>query len=245
MAFRTKDGACVRLQSLEFLRRLAQHILPPRFVRIRHLGLYAAGNVATKLEVARACIEAPPVLRRIRPPLPSTAVELLILLTGRDPRQCPHCGGEMTPRPWPDHTFQPPGCDSSCLRKARSPSLRWPLVHLTRARDGARALARWFFPDDSHRCSAVCLFGSTADLCSTASTRLTRVLFPPARLRPRPSFPREVHRATHRATPRRARSTRHFPPGDSAPGVSTQLRRRRETLRVHDAPLYAGGRELE
>ena len=40
----------------EFIRRFLLHVLPPRFVKIRHYGLMAPCNAKTKLEKARALI---------------------------------------------------------------------------------------------------------------------------------------------------------------------------------------------
>lgn len=43
---------------VEFLRRFLLHVLPYRFVRLRHYGLHASGNIATKLVRARELLEA-------------------------------------------------------------------------------------------------------------------------------------------------------------------------------------------
>ena len=40
----------------EFIRRFLLHVLPPRFVKIRHYGLMAPRNAKTKLEKARALL---------------------------------------------------------------------------------------------------------------------------------------------------------------------------------------------
>ena len=40
----------------EFIRRFLLHVLPPRFVKIRHYGLMAPCNAKTKLEKARTLI---------------------------------------------------------------------------------------------------------------------------------------------------------------------------------------------
>lgn len=64
--FRTKSGRTCTLEPLEFLRRLLQHVLPDRFVKIRHCGLHASSNVPTRLERARALLGCAPT--------PSTAV---------------------------------------------------------------------------------------------------------------------------------------------------------------------------
>ena len=42
VTFRTKDGRKVTVTPVEFLRRFIQHVLPDRFKKIRHAGLYAS-----------------------------------------------------------------------------------------------------------------------------------------------------------------------------------------------------------
>jgi hypothetical protein len=51
--FLTKEGDSVKLAHPEFIRRFLLHVLPRRYVKIRHYGLMAAGNATTRLEVAR------------------------------------------------------------------------------------------------------------------------------------------------------------------------------------------------
>ena len=45
VVFRTRDKKVCQLTPLEFMRRFLLHVLPFAFVKIRHFGLYAAGNV--------------------------------------------------------------------------------------------------------------------------------------------------------------------------------------------------------
>ncbi|MFI5327901.1 MAG: IS91 family transposase, partial [Candidatus Rokuibacteriota bacterium] len=47
--FATKSGQAITLAPAEFIRRFLLHILPAHFVKIRHYGVLAAGNVHTKL----------------------------------------------------------------------------------------------------------------------------------------------------------------------------------------------------
>jgi hypothetical protein len=42
VTFRTKDGRTASLPPVEFLRRLLLHVLPARFVKLRHSGLFAS-----------------------------------------------------------------------------------------------------------------------------------------------------------------------------------------------------------
>jgi hypothetical protein len=44
VSFRTKSEKVVTLDSVEFLRRFLQHVLPVRFHKIRHFGLYSASS---------------------------------------------------------------------------------------------------------------------------------------------------------------------------------------------------------
>jgi hypothetical protein len=53
--------AIARLTADEFIRRFLLHVLPKRFVRIRHYGLLAGRNVSTKLGRCRQLLGAPAV----------------------------------------------------------------------------------------------------------------------------------------------------------------------------------------
>ena len=92
VTFRTKAGQRVTVAPEDFVQRLLLHVLPHRFVKIRHYGLLSAGNVATKLARARELLARP----RREPTAVSggakpTWQELLLRLTGIDVRQCPVC----------------------------------------------------------------------------------------------------------------------------------------------------------
>ena len=95
--FRTKDGRTTTLPPLEFIRRFLMHVLPAGFVKIRHYGLLAAGNVNTRLQAARALLSSPPseaAPSESKPSLnvePESAEALLRDLTGIDLRICPRC----------------------------------------------------------------------------------------------------------------------------------------------------------
>jgi putative transposase/transposase-like zinc-binding protein len=58
--FRTKDGRTITLEPQEFIRRFLLHVLPKRFVKIRHYGLFAASNATTKLVVAKRLLAENP-----------------------------------------------------------------------------------------------------------------------------------------------------------------------------------------
>ena len=93
VSFRYKDYAqegqlrSMRLSLEEFLRRFCLHILPPRFVKIRHYGLLANRDRPARIARARELLaqlpaqaqpstEAVPTLKPVEPP----------------PLVCPHCG---------------------------------------------------------------------------------------------------------------------------------------------------------
>ena len=82
----------------EFLRRFLLHVLPKRFVRIRHYGLLAGRNVPTKLE---RCRELLGVAASPDPAdQPTTSAETLPPETaGEDPPACPHCQAPLR-RTW-------------------------------------------------------------------------------------------------------------------------------------------------
>jgi hypothetical protein len=93
--FRWKDyahGNRVKTMTLpadEFLRRFLLHILPDRFVRIRHFGFLANRGRTAKLARCRQLLAVPPA----PPPGPPEAVAVLVQrLTGVDLTRCPVCG---------------------------------------------------------------------------------------------------------------------------------------------------------
>ena len=93
----------------EFLRRFLLHVLPRGFVRLRHYGLHAPSNLATKLAKAKALLTTSPAAapeptpetcqravvphtpRRSELPLRETWSETLRRHTGIDVRACPRC----------------------------------------------------------------------------------------------------------------------------------------------------------
>jgi hypothetical protein len=114
VAFRYKDyrdgdrWKVMTLDADEFLRRFLLHVLPKRFVRIRHYGLMAGCNVATKLHQAR-CLLAPaaPVAQAPHPaPIP-TWDQRVLAWTGQDPMRCPRCQGPLTRRDLTENHQQP------------------------------------------------------------------------------------------------------------------------------------------
>jgi hypothetical protein len=91
--FRTRHRQCATLSPREFLRRFVQHVLPPRYVRIRHYGLLASRNATTRLATARSLLAAGAAStpKRLRQPAPDWR-QHFAELTGTDLDRCPRCG---------------------------------------------------------------------------------------------------------------------------------------------------------
>jgi hypothetical protein len=89
VVFSTRKGT-ETLHPVDFLWRFVQHVLPDRFHKIRHVGLYAS----PKLGAARERLGmAPPA------PKPRLSWEQKLLeLTGRDVRRCPVCQAPLLRR---------------------------------------------------------------------------------------------------------------------------------------------------
>lgn len=88
-----KDGGRkkrVTLGGSEFTRRFLLHVVPRRFVRVRHYGLLANGVKKNRLALARHRLDvpAPP---RLCPAEHETWQDTSRRLTGEDPRRCPAC----------------------------------------------------------------------------------------------------------------------------------------------------------
>jgi hypothetical protein len=77
------------LPAEEFLRRFLLHVLPPRFVRVRHWGLLANRTRATRLQRCRLLLGAPAPQAT---PSSESAREAMQRITGEDIDRCPVCG---------------------------------------------------------------------------------------------------------------------------------------------------------
>jgi hypothetical protein len=98
VVIRTRGDGRAAMTPTELLRRLVRHVLPGRFHKIRHFGLYASPK-------ARARVRLPPAAAA---PAPLAYRERLFQLTGRDIARCPRCGGSVVPRPLPAARAPPP-----------------------------------------------------------------------------------------------------------------------------------------
>ena len=119
VTFRVKDYAdegkskSLTISALEFIRRFLLHVLPERYVRIRHYGLMAGRNVETKLARAREILGVAAKQDKGSPGDEADASkpwwERLFELTGVDIFQCPVCGSgrmlrePLQPVPLPAH----------------------------------------------------------------------------------------------------------------------------------------------
>ena len=107
--YRAKGEARYKLMTLdvdEFIRRFLIHVLPGRFHRIRHYGLFANANRANNIALVRQLLGVPN-------PTPSSGERDGTQNHHEDPEwnACPCCGGRMIiietfepgsqPRQWP------------------------------------------------------------------------------------------------------------------------------------------------
>jgi hypothetical protein len=103
VVFRTRNGATVALDPVEFLARLIQHVLPDGFHKIRHVGLYSSPTLLDEARARLGSASAP--LRRAS----RSTYELLVDLIGRDIRLCPLCLTPLLQQPLPDARAPPFG----------------------------------------------------------------------------------------------------------------------------------------
>jgi len=93
VTFRYKDYAhesqsrSMTLSNTEFLRRFCLHILPPRFVKIRHYGLLANRDRPARIAQARALFAQGPTQPDQQP-----EPVLTVKHVEPPPLVCPHCG---------------------------------------------------------------------------------------------------------------------------------------------------------
>jgi hypothetical protein len=71
----------------EFIRRFLIHILPDRFVKIRHYGFLGTRNKRIKLALCKKLTGA-----KLRSKTKMTTAELMLKITGKDITRCPSCG---------------------------------------------------------------------------------------------------------------------------------------------------------
>ncbi len=103
------------LPTHEFIRRFLMHVLPKGFHRIRHYGLFANGNRAENIALARNLLAMPPSVAA-----PETGLSSELDQPHMPPKPCPCCGGRMIII----ETFA-----RGCEPKNRPPSAQAGLMH--------------------------------------------------------------------------------------------------------------------
>ena len=84
------------LDAEEFIRRFILHILPPRFMKIRHFGLLGNRNKTKKLTLCKSLTNTKVLTKENISPL-----EILKKVSGKDFNLCPVCGIGDLIRPSP------------------------------------------------------------------------------------------------------------------------------------------------
>lgn len=77
----------------EFIRRFLMHVLPRKFVKIRHYGILSNRSRKIKLKRCRTILKVS--IQKNEAKVKLTAAELLFKLTGIDINKCPCCSGKM------------------------------------------------------------------------------------------------------------------------------------------------------
>jgi hypothetical protein len=112
ITFRTRGDQTATLHPVEFLHRLLQHVLPHRFIKLRHYGLLAPGNVRGRLLLAKERLKAQAADTPTVPAPEGEATKnedwraLLLRRTGIDVTRCPICNGPLTSGPLPRRLFE-------------------------------------------------------------------------------------------------------------------------------------------
>lgn len=85
----------MQLDAAEFVRRFLLHVLPKGFVRIRHYGLMASGNVSGKLARCRELLEGKNAVAVQVISKPDSAWLDGVRQERTQPARCPRCQGEL------------------------------------------------------------------------------------------------------------------------------------------------------
>ena len=87
---RGNRASILTLTGLEFARRFLLHVLPKRFVRLRHYGLFANAHRCARLAQVRLSLGVPLTARPVKAPAEPWQ-ELYRRITGHEPDRCPAC----------------------------------------------------------------------------------------------------------------------------------------------------------
>jgi len=77
----------------EFIRRFLTHILPARFMKIRHYGLLGNRNKTSKLSLCKKLTGT-----QVLPFKKASTIQLIRKILGEDALKCPHCGSDKLSR---------------------------------------------------------------------------------------------------------------------------------------------------
>lgn len=78
----------MRLPAHEFIHRFLSHVLPQKFVRIRHFGFLGSRQKQKNIEIARNCLGSP---RNVEVVKDEDYIKLFQRLVGVDVTKCPCC----------------------------------------------------------------------------------------------------------------------------------------------------------
>lgn len=81
------------ISATEFIRRFLLHVLPSRFMKIRHYGLLGNRNKNTKLKICKKLTNTPILVKE-----KLSTLQLILKITGTDISKCPRCGSEKLSR---------------------------------------------------------------------------------------------------------------------------------------------------
>lgn len=105
VTFMAKDYAAdgkykpMKLSGVEFIKRFLMHVLPKRFVRIRHYGLLSSRCKKDKMALCRNLLGCEQYLSKLRG---KSVAEKIRILYGHDICKCRECGGTL-------HSYRIPG----------------------------------------------------------------------------------------------------------------------------------------
>lgn len=94
VTFKTKHGRTETLDAVEFLHRFVQHVLPRRFVKIRHYGILASQNVNSKFAAAAKLLPTVTTTAETPDSQPDTG-ECAVKKDDLAKKPCPLCGGKI------------------------------------------------------------------------------------------------------------------------------------------------------
>lgn len=83
-----KESRSKTITGQKFIKLFAEHILPKRFVKIRHIGFLSSRSKAKDLSLIRKSLKVEAPAAKVK----MTKREFITMTTGKDPYLCPKCG---------------------------------------------------------------------------------------------------------------------------------------------------------